>query len=113
MRVFPIEPNSDKHITLKYTQLLNADNGLITYAYPLNTEKFSAKPIDTVSLHCEIKTDHPLKTIYSPTHEVEVTRHGNQARSWDLKAETPARTPTFNSSTPPRPRRNMASPCTC
>src|SRR5436305_10464845 len=48
VRIFPIEPNSKKRITLSYTQLLKSDAGLVNYLLPLNTEKFSAKPIHTV-----------------------------------------------------------------
>src|SRR5215471_9630771 len=48
VRVFPIEPNSKKRITLSYSQVLPSDSGLISYVYPLNTEKFSARPIKDV-----------------------------------------------------------------
>jgi hypothetical protein len=49
VRIFPIEPNSRKRVTISYTQLLKADDGLVSYSLPLNTEKFSAKPIRNVS----------------------------------------------------------------
>src|ERR1700733_506562 len=45
VRVFPIEPNSPKRIKLSYSQVLPSDSGLVSYVYPLNTEKFSAKTI--------------------------------------------------------------------
>jgi len=77
VRIFPIEPRSNKRITLSYTQMLKADNGLVGYLYPLNTEKFSAAPIKTVSVKIELDAKHPLKTIYSPSHEVEIKRHGD------------------------------------
>src|ERR1017187_9492938 len=76
VRIFPIEPNSKKRITLSYTQLLKADNGLMSYVYPLNTEKFSAKPIRNVSIKVDLESKRPLKSIYSPSHSVEVKRHG-------------------------------------
>ncbi|MBI1375110.1 MAG: VWA domain-containing protein [Phycisphaera sp.] len=76
VRIFPIEPNSNKRVTLKYTQLLTSDSGLTEYVYPLNTEKFSAAPIKSVSVQCEIRTTDPLKTIYSPSHKVETVNHG-------------------------------------
>jgi Ca-activated chloride channel family protein len=75
VRIFPIEPHSRKRITLSYTQVLRADSGLVSYAYPLNTEKFSAAPVKTVSVKVELVTQRPLKTIYSPSHNVEVRRH--------------------------------------
>jgi Ca-activated chloride channel family protein len=76
VRIFPIEPHSRKRITLSYTQVLRADSGLVSYVYPLNTEKFSAAPVKTVSVKVELATKRPLKTIYSPSHNVEVRRHG-------------------------------------
>jgi Ca-activated chloride channel family protein len=75
VRIFPIEPNSRKRITLSYTELLKADDGLVSYLLPLNTEKFSAKPIRTVSVKVELESPRPLKSIYSPSHAVEVKRH--------------------------------------
>ena len=77
VRVFPIEPHGKKRITLSYTQVLKADAGLVGYVYPLNTEKFSAKPIKNVSIKVELKSDRPLKAIYSPSHSVEIKRHGS------------------------------------
>jgi Ca-activated chloride channel homolog len=76
VRIFPIEPNSRKRITLSYTELLKADNGLVGYVLPLNTEKFSAKPIGNVSVKVELESKRPLKSIYSPSHAVDIKRHG-------------------------------------
>ena len=78
VRIFPIEPHSNKRITLSYTQVLKADSGLINYTYPLNTEKFSAKPVANVSVKVELKSDRPLKTIYCPSHSVEIKRDGSK-----------------------------------
>jgi Ca-activated chloride channel family protein len=76
VRVFPIEPNGHKRITLSYTQVLPSDAGLVSYVYPLNTEKFSAKPIQNVSVKVELDSKRSLKTIYSPSHSVEIKRDG-------------------------------------
>ena len=78
VRVFPIEPHSNKRITLTYTEILKADSGLVNYTYPLNTEKFSAKPVKNVSVKVEVKTDRPLKTIYCPSHSVDIKRDGSK-----------------------------------
>jgi Ca-activated chloride channel family protein len=77
VRIFPIEPNGHKRISLSYTQLLKSDDGLISYVLPLNTEKFSAKPIKTVSVKVDLETKRPLKSIYSPTHQAEIKREGS------------------------------------
>ncbi|NCX98566.1 MAG: VWA domain-containing protein [Planctomycetia bacterium] len=63
---------------LTYTQLLTADGGLVEYRYPLATEKFSAKPLESVSVTVRLEADAPLTTIHSPSHEVEVRRDGDR-----------------------------------
>jgi Ca-activated chloride channel family protein len=40
-RIFPIPPQGERRVELEYSQVLPADNGLVRYVYPLNTEKFS------------------------------------------------------------------------
>ncbi len=77
VRIYPIEPHSKKRVTISYTQLLKADEGLVSYSLPLNTEKFSAKPIRNVSVKVDLETKRPLKSIYSPSHAVEVKRDGS------------------------------------
>ena len=76
VRIFPIEPHSQKRVTLSYTQLLKLDNGLIGYVLPLSTEKYSCKPIKEVSVKIELESKRPLKSIYSPSHSVEIKRDG-------------------------------------
>jgi Ca-activated chloride channel family protein len=78
VRIYPIEPRSNKRIKLSYTEVLKADAGLVKYTYPLNTEKFSAAPVKSVSIKVELVNDRPLKSIYSPSHTVEIKRHGSQ-----------------------------------
>ena len=79
VRIFPIEPNSKKQIKIKYTQLLKSDNGLSEYIYPLNTEKFSSRPLEEVSVKVRVKTDRPLKTIHCPSHNADVRRDGERS----------------------------------
>jgi len=77
VRIFPIEPNSRKRVTISYTQLLKSDEGLVSYAFPLNTEQFSSRPLKNVSLKVELETKRPLKSIYSPSHGVDIKRNGS------------------------------------
>jgi Ca-activated chloride channel homolog len=86
VRIFPIEARSKKRVSLSYTQVLQSDSGMIGYSYPLSPQKFSAKPIPTVSLKIEVKTTLPLKSIYSPSHTVEVRRHGPHAATLGYEA---------------------------
>ncbi|HJQ39301.1 MAG TPA: VIT domain-containing protein [Thermoanaerobaculia bacterium] len=79
VRIFPIEPRSSKRVKLSYSEVVRSDNGLHAYTYGLNTEKFSAAPLDDVSIRVSIEADRGLKTIFCPTHEVEIRRKANNA----------------------------------
>ena len=93
VRIFPIEGNSKKRITLSYSQVLKSDSGLTGYSFPLNTEKYSAKPVRNLSIKLELETKRALKSIYSPSHNVEIKRSSsNKAvvgfEASDLKPDT-------------------------
>lgn len=72
LRIFPIEPRCEKKISISYSQAIESDNNLFEYIYPLNTEKFSAKPLKNVSVKIDLKSNEALKNIYCPTHNVDV-----------------------------------------
>jgi Ca-activated chloride channel family protein len=72
VRIFPIEPRSNKKVSISYREVLDSDNGIYEYIYPLNTEKFSAKPVKSVSVKVDLKTNNKIKTIYSPTHSIDI-----------------------------------------
>ncbi|MGD8307533.1 MAG: VIT and VWA domain-containing protein, partial [Ignavibacteria bacterium] len=77
VRIFPIEPQSNKKVTISYREVLSSDNGMYEYLYPLNTEKFSAKPLKNVSINVDLKTNNKIKNIYSPTHSIDVIHKDN------------------------------------
>ncbi len=77
-RIFPIMPWSEKRIQLEYSEVLTYDSGICRYNYPLNTEKFSSKPLDKVQVEVKLRSNLPIKSIWSPTHEgkIVVKREG-------------------------------------
>ncbi|HSI35239.1 MAG: VIT domain-containing protein [Phycisphaerae bacterium] len=78
VRIFPIEPHKGKKVKISYTQLLKSDTGLTEYTYPLNTEKFSARPLKEVALTVTLACNQPIKSVYSPSHKVEIKRDGDK-----------------------------------
>lgn len=74
MKIFPIEPGETKKIFISYHEVLDGDGGLFQYRYPLNTEKFSSKPLQDVDITVNLETSQPLKTLYSPTHDIRIKR---------------------------------------
>ncbi len=73
-RIYPISPQGERRIELEYNQVLTADNGLVGYQYPLNTEKFSTVPLQDLSISVTIHAAQPIRAVYSPSHPVTVNR---------------------------------------
>jgi Ca-activated chloride channel family protein len=76
-RIFPIAPQGERRIELEYTQALTGEGGLVRYTYPLNTEKFSAMPIESVTISVNIQSNTPIRAVYSPSHEVGLSRESD------------------------------------
>ncbi len=74
IRVYPIPAHGEKRIELEYSEVLKSDTGLIRYHYPLDTERFSSRPLKDVSIYVTVSSQQPMKSIYSPSHEVVVDR---------------------------------------
>ena len=87
VRIFPIEPRSTKKVSISYREVLNPDNGMYEYIYPLNTEKFSAKPVKNISIKVELKTNRNIKSIYSPTHPIDVVNKDNHNATISFEEE--------------------------
>jgi Ca-activated chloride channel family protein len=81
-RVYPIPANGEKRVQISYTEVLKADNGLVKYLYPLNTERFSRDPLAEVSIAARIESRVPIVNVYSPSHRISVRKDGEgQARA--------------------------------
>jgi Ca-activated chloride channel family protein len=78
-RIFPIPPQGERRIQLEYTQVLTANLGLVEYRYPLNTEKFSNKPLENVTVNVKIISDTPVNGVYSPSHSISVDKSDPKA----------------------------------
>lgn len=76
-RIFPILPHTERRVEISYSQILKMENGLVKYVYPLSTEKFSPQPVGNVTVNVDLKSPQALKAIYSPTHNVSVSRDGD------------------------------------
>lgn len=94
--IFPIPPNSDKKLEIKYSQVLKAESGTVAYRYPLGTgnrawainqpvptrnvnySEGNKRPdkLGTVSGTIEINAPQALRNIYSPTHNIDIKRTG-------------------------------------
>ena len=72
--VFPIPPFEDRRVEIEYGEVLTAEHGLTRYVYPLNTERFSAAPLEQVSVRVAVESPDPVRAVYSPSHSIAVDR---------------------------------------
>jgi uncharacterized protein YegL len=72
-RVYPVPARGESRIELEYTQTLRIDTGVIRYVYPLDIERFSPDTIREVTVAAEITSRIPIKTVYSPSHDIDTT----------------------------------------
>ena len=73
-KAFPLEPGKPCKVVVHYSSVCKKDRDLVEVWYPLNTEKFSAKAIDSVRVAVDIKAKADITAVYSPTHDL-TTQH--------------------------------------
>ena len=78
--IFPINPRSTKKLELTYTQVLRAENGSVGYRYPLGIGR-NAAPVERLSGRVEVRAPSSLRTVYSPSHSVDVRREPGGRRA--------------------------------
>jgi Ca-activated chloride channel family protein len=74
LRVYPVPANGEKRVKLTYSHVINKENGLCTFAYPLNTEKFSSKNLEECKITVNLRAEGSLKNVYSPTHPINTAK---------------------------------------
>jgi Ca-activated chloride channel family protein len=72
--VFPIPPGAERKVSIQLTQLLRKSDRLTDFLYPLSTARFTSQPVETLSLSATIESKSKIKSVYSPTHAIDVKR---------------------------------------
>jgi Ca-activated chloride channel family protein len=73
-RAFPLMPGKPCKVIVTYKTICKKDQSLVEVWYPLNTEKYSARAIDSVRVNVDIKSQADIGPVYSPTHSLNVKR---------------------------------------
>jgi Ca-activated chloride channel family protein len=74
MRVFPVEPRSPVKVEVSYTHPLPFDSGVYEYTFPLKTGHRASRVLEDLTVTATISSKQPVKSVYSPSHRVGVTR---------------------------------------
>jgi Ca-activated chloride channel homolog len=79
MAVHSIQPGKDLKLTVIYSALAPQDNGLIEYVYPLKTDGKATSTLEKFSIKVNIKSQHAIQNVYSPTHAFTLRRPNDRA----------------------------------
>ncbi len=93
--VFPVPPGADRQVTLRYNQVLRKDRQVTDFLFPLSTAKYTSKPIESLRIRATIETEAPLKSVYSPTHEVQISRAGDRQATVEFEVKDHVPTTDF------------------
>lgn len=74
--VFPIPPGQSRRIQIAYTQILEVDNGLLNYTYPMHA--VGARLIEEMSIAVNVVSADPISAVYSPSHNIAITRSSDE-----------------------------------
>lgn len=88
VRVFPVPARGEQKVELAFSQVLDYSSGLYHYHYPLGATS-KAQPADwrlvggsathDFTFSAKVNTKTPLRSIYSPTHQMDVSRRGESS----------------------------------
>jgi Ca-activated chloride channel family protein len=78
-RVYPVPARAQTRIELVYSEALAAEGGVTRYVYPFDTERFSPLPIEELGLSVHVSSAVPIKSVYSPSHDIDVRLQSREA----------------------------------
>ena len=89
-RVFPVPARGEKKVEFAYSQILKADHGMVSYSYPFQSgTRANPQPIEKILLLVDIQSDQGVKTVYSPTHLVDIRRDGDRRAKVSIREQQP------------------------
>jgi len=75
-RIYPIPGNGTREVKIRYTQLLQREQDGMRLDFPLKLEGFSSTIIESLTINVDITVPDKLGLIYSPSHTIDINRHG-------------------------------------
>jgi Ca-activated chloride channel family protein len=86
-QVFPVPPDAERTVSLRYTQLCRRSGSLTDWLLPLAPARFTAHPIGEVAIRGRIRSETRLGNVYSPSHDVEIDREGDGVARFQYTAK--------------------------
>lgn len=91
--LFPVPANGEQKVQLEYSQHLPGDNGMYRYTFPLSLDELDArgdrdsKEPENLVIDGTLRCRSGIKTLYSPTHDIDVTRKGEHDAKFSLETK--------------------------
>jgi Ca-activated chloride channel family protein len=76
--VFPVPAGAERKVSLRFSQLLRKNHQLTDLMIPLSTAKYTSQPVEKLAINVAVETSVELKSVYSPTHAVNIQRPDNK-----------------------------------
>ncbi|OWK47257.1 VIT domain-containing protein [Fimbriiglobus ruber] len=77
LKVFPVLPRKDQKVRISFTSVAPMEQGVVEYVYPLRTDGKATRTLEEFSVKLTIKSQHPVQSVYSPTHAIDLKRKGD------------------------------------
>lgn len=77
VRVFPVAAQGRQKIEIAYSEVVKRDAGLAEYIYPLRYGTRQVATEDDFTIRVELASNAAIKSVYSPSHQVGVSRDGD------------------------------------
>ncbi len=76
-RIFPIPPNGTQKIQVCFESIVELEGSLAEVRYPLKAPSALQGTTGDLTIKAEIHSDIPVRSVYSPSHPVDVTHSGD------------------------------------
>ena len=86
-RVFPIPARGEFRIKIKMTGPLKIEDEVCRFYLPLKTNHYSKQFVQNQTINVKMKSDIPIKNIFSTTHQVQVVKKDNFEATISFEAE--------------------------
>ena len=85
MKIFPVPPKGDQKVKISYKAIAGKDGKLVEYVYPLKTDGKGTRTLEEFAVKINIKSQHAIHNVYSPTHSITTTRKGDREVAIDFE----------------------------
>lgn len=81
-----IPPRSERRVEIDYSQVLDSNDDLVTFTYPLSYGAPRLKRRPDFDIAIDLRSTTPIKRVSSPTHRVDMKRDGDRRATGTVKA---------------------------